>query len=77
VPADVTAGIADGTAHETYGPWVEAATEEVLADESLKNPETKGFGTPTVTLDGERWDGNWSTPGQLLAAVTGGSGSEG
>jgi protein-disulfide isomerase len=77
VPADVAAGIADGTAHETYGAWVEAATEHVLADESLKNPENGGFGTPTVTLDGERWDGNWSTPGDLLAAVTGGSGSEG
>ncbi|AEG45319.1 thioredoxin domain-containing protein [Isoptericola variabilis] len=71
VPADVAAGIGDGTAHDTYGEWVEAATDEVLADESLKNPESGGFGTPTVTIDGERWGGNWSTPGELLAAVTG------
>lgn len=78
VPADVAAAIADGTAHDTYGGWVQAATEEVLADESLENPETGGFGTPTITLDGERWSGNWSVPGELLGAVTGGAeGSEG
>lgn len=77
VPADVAAAIADGTAHDTYGGWVQAATEQVLDDKSLENPETKGFGTPTITLDGERWGGNWSVPGELLAAVTGGAGSEG
>ncbi len=78
VPADVAAAVADGTAHDTYGGWVQAATEEVLADESLENPETGGFGTPTITLDGERWSGNWSVPGELLGAVTGGAeGSEG
>lgn len=78
VPEDVVVAIADGTAHDTYGGWVQAATEEVLADASLENPETGGFGTPTITLDGERWSGNWSVPGELLGAVTGGAeGTEG
>jgi protein-disulfide isomerase len=71
VPEDVAASIADGTAHDTYGEWVEAVTDEVLADDSLKDPQSGGFGTPTITLDGERWGGNWGNPGELLAAVTG------
>lgn len=69
VPADVAAGIADGDAHDTYEEWVKAATEEAQSDESLLNAEG-GFGTPTVVVDGERFEG-WQTPGGLTQAVTG------
>ena len=70
VPADVAAGIADGTAVETYGDWAATATSLVTQDEALVNPQSGGFGTPTITIDGERWDGNWSDPNALSEAVT-------
>ncbi|WP_264031632.1 DsbA family protein [Cellulosimicrobium sp. SH8] len=70
VPADVAAGIADGTAVETFGDWAATATSLVTQDEALANPQSGGFGTPTITIDGERWDGNWSDPNALSAAVT-------
>ncbi|QJW35828.1 DsbA family protein [Cellulosimicrobium protaetiae] len=70
VPADVAAGIEDGTAVETYGDWVATATSLVTQDEALANPQSGGFGTPTITIDGERWDGNWSDPNALPDAVT-------
>jgi len=69
VPADVAAGIEDGTAVETYGDWVATATSLVTQDEALANPQSGGFGTPTITIDGVRWDGNWGDPSALPQAV--------
>ncbi|MFD2793571.1 DsbA family protein [Promicromonospora vindobonensis] len=69
VPADVAAGIASGEANDTYEEWVRAATEEAQNDESVLNAEG-GFGTPTVLVEGERFEG-WQTPGGLTQAVTG------
>ena len=57
-------------ATETYADWAAPATSLVLGDEALVNPQSGGFGTPTITIDGERWDGNWSDPNALSAAVT-------
>jgi protein-disulfide isomerase len=69
VPADVAAGIADGTAHETYEEWVSASSEMAGNDESLQNAQG-GFGTPTVLVDGERFE-NWQVTGALTEAITG------
>ncbi|MEU4364384.1 thioredoxin domain-containing protein [Promicromonospora sp. NPDC023987] len=69
VPADVAAGIADGDANDTYEEWVRAATEEAQNDESVLNAEG-GFGTPTVLVEGERFEG-WQAPGALTQAITG------
>ena len=69
VPADVAAQIADGTATEQFADWAATATNLVTQDESLANPQSGGFGTPTIAIDGERWDGNWSDPSALPAAV--------
>lgn len=70
VPADVAAGIADGTAHYTYKEWVGAATEVAGSDPSVVNPETKQLGTPSVLIDGKRFEG-WQTVGALTEAITG------
>ena len=70
VPGDVAGGIADGTARETFGEWVTATTEAATGNQALVNPQSGGFGTPTITIDGERWDGNWSETGALQQAVT-------
>lgn len=58
VPDDVVGTIDDGRFTE----WVAATTEQFRRD---------GFtGTPTVLVDGERFDG-WNQPGALLAELTG------
>jgi protein-disulfide isomerase len=69
VPADVADGIASGDAHETYGEWVTASSEVAGNDESLLN-ERGSFGTPTVVIDGKRFEG-WQAPGGLTEAITG------
>ncbi len=69
VPAEVAAGITDGQARETYEDWVAASTDAATSDEALFNADG-GFGTPTVLIDGERFEG-WQTPGALTEAITG------
>ncbi len=68
VPQQVADGIADGTAVDTYGQWVASATQAAQGDAGLANPQG-GFGTPTLTIDGRRWDGDWTDPSALPAAV--------
>jgi protein-disulfide isomerase len=68
VPQDVATGISDGTAVDTFGQWVTSATQAASGNSALANPQG-GFGTPTLTLDGQRWDGNWQDPDALPAAV--------
>lgn len=70
VPADVAAGIADGDATDTFGEWVEASTESAGSDPDVVNPETGSMGTPTVLIDGERFNG-WQAAGALTEAITG------
>ncbi|WP_369369937.1 DsbA family protein [Promicromonospora sp. Populi] len=69
VPADVAAGITSGEAMETYEEWVSASSQVAGSDASLLNAEG-GFGTPTVVINGERFEG-WQTPGALTEAITG------
>src|SRR5699024_9245283 len=57
VPQDVADQIGDGT----YTEWVDKATEQAGNDGVSQ--------TPTVKLDGEVWQGNWSEPGALLSAI--------
>lgn len=65
VPAEVAAGIGDGTAASTFSPWATAATTFATADAA--GPGVQG--TPTVTIDGQFFDGNWTTDGELEAAI--------
>jgi len=68
VPGDVAADIAAGDASRFAG-WVAAATGAATDDPALQGP--RGFGTPTVVIDGERWDGDWTDPQALRVAVEG------
>lgn len=68
VPADVVAEIADGGASQLAG-WVAAATGTATGDPALAGP--RGFGTPTIVIDGERWEGDWTDPQALPRAVEG------
>jgi protein-disulfide isomerase len=69
VPQAVADGISDGTAVDTYGQWVYSASQGATDDKDLYNPQSNAFGTPTLTLDGKRWDGNWTDPSALTTAV--------
>ena len=68
VPEDVAGAIADGTATEAFRDWVAGATEVASSDPSVASE--RGFGTPTITIGGERWEGDWRVEGALEAAVT-------
>ena len=68
VPASVAAGIADGTATNTFGEWAVSLTAHAVADPALQNPDG-GFGTPTILLDGVRFDGDWTDPQVIPDAI--------
>ncbi|WP_082608434.1 thioredoxin domain-containing protein [Oerskovia sp. Root918] len=68
VPADVVAELADGGAAE-FAPWVATATQAATSDPALAGP--RGFGTPTIVIDGERWAGDWSDAQSLVQAIEG------
>lgn len=74
VPANVAAGIADGTSTQTFGQWVASLTVRNVTDPALQNNDG-GFGTPTIAIDGVFWrqadgrQGDWSNPANLPAAV--------
>ncbi|MGV3711825.1 DsbA family protein [Pseudolysinimonas sp.] len=67
---------------ERYSKWVEARTLAVTSDPELANPSTGGFGTPTIVVNGERYNapaGQLGDPAALGAFIetvsTSGSGS--
>ncbi|PFG44366.1 protein-disulfide isomerase [Isoptericola jiangsuensis] len=74
VPADVADAIADGTARSTFGQYTYSLTNDATSDESLVNSGGT-FGTPTVLVEGTRFE-QWGTPGALLAAVQSGATAE-
>jgi len=53
---------------ETFKAWVTAATSRALADADLKNSDGK-FGTPTVLVNGERYDGSLTDASEFQSFV--------
>lgn len=64
VPADVAEGI-DG---ERYRDFVGALTQVAFGDPDLLDDQGR-FTTPTILVDGTVFEGDWSRPGELRAAV--------
>lgn len=64
VPADV----ADGIAEMRYRDFVGALTQVAFGDPDLLDARGR-LATPTVLVDGTVFEGDWSRPGQLRAAV--------
>ncbi|WP_102510107.1 DsbA family protein [Sanguibacter massiliensis] len=72
VPAEVADGIAAQDAYKAHAAWVAAQTGTVGKNEKLWTdfPDgRRGFSTPTIVIGGEKFEGNWQTPGALRAAV--------
>jgi len=68
VSPEVAAGIADGTAAQTFGQWVSSLTAATLMRPEVMNT-SGGFGTPTVVLNNEFWGGDWSDPTAIPDAI--------
>lgn len=73
VPAEVSDAIAADKAEDEYADWVDAQTADIVEQPALQSE--RPFSTPTVTLDGKRWDGNWTVEGALVQAVNETSGT--
>ncbi|GAA4835890.1 thioredoxin domain-containing protein [Luteimicrobium xylanilyticum] len=71
VQAGVSQKVADQFSKHTFADWVDAWTARVGDDNDLKNPNENppSFGTPTIVINGKRWDGNWSQAGALKSAI--------
>ncbi len=73
VPAEVSDAIASDKAQDEYADWIDAQTADVAERPELQSE--RGFSTPTVTIAGKRWDGNWTVEGALVQAVNEATGS--
>jgi protein-disulfide isomerase len=49
--------------------WLKAATDRATGNQDLFGP--RGFGTPTLVVDGERWDGQLSFPDFVESKLAG------
>jgi len=68
VPDAVAAGIASGESFATYGQWAFSSASSFLTTPGLENADDQR-GTPTIAINGVRWDGNWQSPEALAAAI--------
>lgn len=68
VQAGVSQKVADQFSKHTFADWVDAWTDRVGSDKALFNSQG-GFGTPTILINGKRWDGNWTQAGALKSAI--------
>lgn len=71
-PAEVVDGIADLTSYKTYASWIADRTQAAGSDKKLESDlgqGRRGFSTPTIVVDGEKFEDNWQVPGVLRAAV--------
>lgn len=54
---------------QTFAKFVTNRTNEAVANSQLKNPQNGSFGTPTVFVNGERYQGGFTDASQFAAFV--------
>lgn len=64
-----TESVADCVNGGTFTDWVRTATDRATSNPLLINPASGGFGTPTVLINGARYDGSLEDPAQFAAFV--------
>ena len=74
VEAGVSEDVAAGMTDQPYKKFVAALTQVAYGDPAVTNADG-GFGTPTVVINGERFEGNWSEPGALSSAIAAAQGT--
>ncbi|MEY9851388.1 protein-disulfide isomerase [Leifsonia sp. EB41] len=61
--------VTDCVNKQTFAKFVTDRTNEAVANSQLKNPTSGGFGTPTVFVNGERYQGGFTDASQFAAFV--------
>jgi protein-disulfide isomerase len=61
--------ITDCVNNQTYAQFVTNRTKEAVASKQLANPTSGGFGTPTVFVNGERYQGGFTDATQFASFV--------
>ena len=61
--------ITDCVNNQTYAQFVTNRTKEAVASKQLANPTSGGFGTPTVFVNGERYQGGFTDAAQFASFV--------
>lgn len=59
--------ITDCVNKQTYADFITNQTQQATANAQLKNPTSGGFGTPTVFVNGERYQGGFTDAAQFAA----------
>ncbi|MGO4534374.1 DsbA family protein [Leifsonia sp. 2MCAF36] len=59
--------VSDCIDKQTYAPFVTSMTQDATGNSQLKNPTSGGFGTPTVFVNGERYQGGFTDATQFAA----------
>jgi protein-disulfide isomerase len=59
--------ITDCVNNQTYAKFVTQRTQDATTNSQLKNPTSGGFGTPTVFVNGERYQGGFTDASQFAA----------
>jgi protein-disulfide isomerase len=62
--------ITDCVNNQTFAQFVTNRTTEAVANKQLANPSTGGFGTPSVWVNGERYQGGFTDAAQFAAFVS-------
>lgn len=61
--------VTDCVNKQTFSKFITDRTNEAVANSQLKNPTSGGFGTPTVFVNGERYQGGFTDASQFAAFV--------
>ncbi|MFE4949829.1 DsbA family protein [Leifsonia sp. NPDC056665] len=61
--------VTDCVNKQTFAKFITDRTNEAVANSQLKNPTSGGFGTPTVFVNGERYQGGFTDASQFAAFV--------
>ena len=59
--------VTDCVNKQTFASFVTAMTQDATGNSQLKNPTSGGFGTPTVFVNGERYQGGFTDAAQFAA----------
>ncbi|MEV8212497.1 thioredoxin domain-containing protein [Leifsonia sp. NPDC077715] len=59
--------ITDCVNNQTYADFITNMTQDATTNSQLKNPTSGGFGTPTVFVNGERYQGGFTNAQQFAA----------
>ena len=62
-----SATVTDCVNKQTFASFITAMTQSATTNSQLKNPTSGGFGTPTVFVNGERYQGGFTDAAQFAA----------